>query len=415
MARDADVVVVGAGIVGLSAAWALARRSPGIRVVVVEKEATIAGHQTGRNSGVIHAGVYYAPGSAKATLCTTGRLQLVEFCRHHGVAHEICGKLVVAVTDDEMAGLAELERRCLANGVAVERVGPARIAELEPHVAGVAALHVKDTGIVDFPGVCRVLADELVDAGGELRLSTRVVSATGESDGLVVETTSGVIRTGRVVNCAGLQADRVARLFGGEDATGGWRIVPFRGEYYELAAACSHLVRNLVYPVPDARFPFLGVHLTRSIGGRVHAGPNAVLALAREGYSWRRFAAGDVAELVAFPGFRALARSHWRYGLAEFHRSLSRRRFASALARLVPGVSVDDLEPAPAGVRAQAVRRDGSLAEDFEFTASNDGRALHVLNAPSPAATASLAIGAEIAARLLDGSSPGPDRTTPRR
>lgn len=398
----ADVVVIGAGIVGLATAHSIVTTRPGARVVVVDKEGSIAGHQTGRNSGVIHAGVYYKPGSAKARLCALGRERMVAFCREHDIAHEVCGKVVVAVTPDERPRLAELHRRCIANGVDVELIGPARLAELEPHATGVEALHVKVTGIADFPGVCRVLAERLVARGGELRLGA-AVTGVADGDELVVETTAGPLATRLAVNCAGLHADRVARLFGGEDAARGMTIVPFRGEYFELAPSRSHLVNALIYPVPDPQFPFLGVHLTRGVNGRIHAGPNAVLALAREGYSWRVIDRHDVAETIRFAGFRTLAKAQWRHGLSEMVRSLSRRRFADALARLVPEIEQHDLEPASSGVRAQAVHADGRLADDFEFGRSNDGRVLHVLNAPSPAATASLAIGDEIAAELLDG------------
>jgi len=396
-----DVVIIGAGIVGLATAHSIVTSRPGTRVVVVDKEGSIAGHQTGRNSGVIHAGVYYKPGSSKARLCALGRQRMVEFCREHGIAHEVCGKVVVAVTADERPRLAELHRRCVANGVDVELIGPERLAELEPHAAGIEALHVKVTGIADFPGVCRALADRIVAAGGDIRLSSAVVGAATDSTEVVIETTSGSIRADRAVNCAGLQADRIARLLGGPEAARGMSIVPFRGEYFELAPSRSHLVRALIYPVPDPQFPFLGVHLTRGVNGRVHAGPNAVLALAREGYSWRVVDRHDVAETIRFPGFRTLAKAQWRYGLSEMVRSVSRKRFAGALARLVPEVTAHDLEPASSGVRAQAVHADGRLADDFEFSHSNGGRVLHVLNAPSPAATASLAIGDEIAAELF--------------
>jgi (S)-2-hydroxyglutarate dehydrogenase len=398
--QRADVVVIGAGIVGLATAHSIVLSRPGARVIVVDKEGSIAGHQTGRNSGVIHAGVYYKPGSAKARLCALGRERMVQFCADHDVAHEVCGKVVVAVSADEQPRLAELHRRCVANGVDVELITPARLAELEPYAVGVQALHVKVTGIADFPGVSRTLAARLVAQGGEVWLSTSVIGAATASNELVVETTAGAIHAGRVVNCAGLQADRIARLFGGADAARGMMIVPFRGEYFELAPARNHLVRSLIYPVPDPQFPFLGVHLTRGVNGRIHAGPNAVLALAREGYSWRAVDRHDLAETIRFSGFRHLAKANWRYGLSETIRSLSRRRFADALRRLVPDVRTDDLEPAPSGVRAQAVHADGRLADDFEFSRSNDGRVLHVLNAPSPAATASLAIGDEIVTEL---------------
>jgi L-2-hydroxyglutarate oxidase len=399
---QSDLLVIGAGIVGLATARAALLADPSLRVHVIDKEGSLAGHQTGRNSGVIHAGVYYKPGSAKARLCTAGRERMVAYCREREVAHEVCGKLVVAISEDERGRLHDLHDRCRANGVDVELVGPARMREIEPHVAGVEALHVKVTGIADYPGVCRAMADDLRSLGAEVMLGAAVVGVADRSGELVVETTAGPVRAGRVVNCAGLHADRVARMFGGEEAARGMRIVPFRGEYYELAPARSHLVKALIYPVPDPQFPFLGVHLTRGVNGHIHAGPNAVLALAREGYSWRVVDIGDVVETVRFPGFRHLARNHWKYGVSEMARSFSRRLFADALGRLVPEVRASDLEPSAAGVRAQAIHPDGRLADDFEFGRSNDGRVLHVLNAPSPAATASLAIGDEIARGMFE-------------
>jgi (S)-2-hydroxyglutarate dehydrogenase len=393
-----DVVVVGAGIVGLATARAIQLAHPGATVRVLDKESGTGRHQSGRNSGVIHAGVYYAPGSEKARLCTAGRISMVEFCREHGVDHEVCGKVVVATDEAERGRLAELERRCRANGVRVELIGAEQLREIEPHVAGVAALRVLDTGIADYPGVCRTLADQIQAAGGVLTLNTAVVAGHERGEGLVVETTNGEVSARRVVTCAGLQADRVAVAISGPDGAAGLRIVPFRGEYFELTPTRSHLVRTLIYPVPDPQFPFLGVHLTRGIAGHVHAGPNAVLALAREGYSWREIELHDVRDTLAFPGFRKLAAKFWRYGASEMARSFSKRRFTTALRRLVPEIAVHDLVRAPAGVRAQAVSSDGALVDDFAF--QQTGRALHVLNAPSPAATASLEIGRAITARL---------------
>lgn len=398
---EADLVVIGAGIVGLAAARSALLANPSLTVVVIDKEGSIAGHQTGRNSGVIHAGVYYKPGSDKARLCTLGRERMVEFCRERGIDHEVCGKLVVAVTADERPRLHDLHERCRGNGVDVELIGAARMREIEPHVAGIEALHVKVTGIADYPGVCRAFVADLEAGGASLMLGAALVGVASRGNELILATTAGEIRADRVVNCAGLQADRVARLFGGEAAARGMMIVPFRGEYFELAPSRSHLVKSLIYPVPDPQFPFLGVHLTRGVNGHIHAGPNAVLALSREGYSWRAIELGDVRETIAYPGFRVLAKKQWRYGLSEMTRSLSRTKFAAALARLVPEVRAADLEPAAAGVRAQALHPDGRLADDFEFGRSNNGRVLHVLNAPSPAATASLAIGDQIAAELL--------------
>jgi L-2-hydroxyglutarate oxidase len=398
----ADVLVVGGGIVGLATARAVVRAHPGTSVVVVEKEAAVGAHQSGRNSGVIHAGVYYQPGSAKAELCAAGRRSMIEYCRDHDIAHEVCGKVVVALDDGDCTRLADLERRCAANGVRTEAVGPERLRELEPHVAGIAALHVLDTGIVDYAQVCRTLAAEIEQAGPVIRLGCAVVAGSETASGLVVETTGGPIEAQRVVTCAGLHADEVARAVSGPDGAGGLRVVAFRGEYRELVPSRAHLVRALIYPVPDPQFPFLGVHLTRGIDGHVHVGPNAVLAFAREGYEWRRIDARHLRQTFAFRGFRRFATHHWRFGLDEMTRSLSKRRFAAAVQRLVPEVARADLAPAPSGVRAQAIGAGGELVDDFAI--HSVGRAVHVLNAPSPAATASLEIGATIAARLrLDG------------
>jgi (S)-2-hydroxyglutarate dehydrogenase len=394
----ADVLVVGAGIVGLATARAIVRAHPGRSVVVVEKEASVAAHQSGRNSGVIHAGVYYQPGSSKASLCAAGRSSMIEYCRDHGIEHNVCGKVVVALDDEDRRGLAGLEHRCAVNGVRTEMIGPERLRELEPHVAGIAALHVLDTGIVDYAHVCRALAGDVEQAGTVIRLGCAVLSGSETASGLVVETTDGAIEARRVVTCAGLHADQVARAVSGPDGAGGMRVIAFRGEYRELVPTRSHLVRGLVYPVPDPRFPFLGVHLTRGIDDHVHVGPNAVLAFAREGYTWSRVDARDLRETFAFSGFRRFARRNWRFGLDEMTRSLSSRRFAAVVRRLVPEIERGDLAAAPSGVRAQAIGPDGELVDDFAIRSV--GRAVHVLNAPSPAATASLEIGAVIAGRI---------------
>lgn len=394
----ADVLVVGAGIVGLATARAVVRSHPDQAVVVLEKEPAVAAHQSGRNSGVIHAGVYYQPGSDKARLCRAGRTSMVEYCRAHGIDHEVCGKLVVALDDDERRRLADLERRCDANGVRAVTVGPDRLREIEPHAAGIAALHVLDTGIVDYAQVCRVLAAEIEEAGASIRLRCAVRSGVDTPSGLVVDTTKGPIEAKRVVTCAGLHADEVAQALSGPSGAAGMRVIAFRGEYRELAPARSHLVRGLVYPVPDPQFPFLGVHLTRGINGAVHVGPNAVLAFAREGYRWRRVDARHLFDTFRFPGFRRFAARNWRFGLDEMTRSLSRRRFTAAVRRLLPEIEKGDLVDAPSGVRAQAIAATGELVDDFAI--HSVGRAVHVLNAPSPAATASLEIGATIAARL---------------
>lgn len=395
----ADVVIVGAGIVGLATARALLHHDPAARVVVLEKEDHVAAHQSGHNSGVIHAGVYYKPGSSKAALCRDGRAAMIDFCAEHGIAHEVCGKVVVATSAEELPRLEQLRERSIANGLDVRLLDRQGLAELEPHADGLAALHVPATGVVDFREVCRVLAADVTARGAELRLGTAVTAIDEAPDEVIVGTSDTTIRTRLLVNCAGLHSDRVARLVGA-DHTGAGRtvILPFRGEYHELVPQRAHLVRHLIYPVPDPRFPFLGVHFTRDIAGAVHAGPNAVLALGRESYRWRTIVPRDVAEALGRPATWRLARRHHRTGAAEVLRSASTTAFVRALQRLVPDVRAADLVRAGAGVRAQAVAPDGTLLDDFAFVQTD--RTLHVLNAPSPAATASLAIGAHIADRV---------------
>ncbi len=395
--RGADAVVIGAGIVGLATALALLDRKPGARVVVLEKEKALAAHQTGHNSGVIHAGLYYKPGSLKATLCARGRGRLERFCEEQGVPFERCGKVVVATAESELPALAEIERRGHANGlVGLRRLAVGELREREPHVAGVAALLVPETGIVDYTEVTRAYARELERRGGRVVTDARVTRIERRADGVVVESNAGDVEARALIACAGLQSDRIARM-AGLDA--GVAIVPFRGEYWMLAAERRGLVRHLVYPVPNPAFPFLGVHFTRRIGGGIEAGPNAVLALAREGYSRTSFALRDTQALLAWPGFWHIARKYWRTALAEQARSLSRSAFARACATLVPEVGPEDLAPGGAGVRAQAVARDGTLIDDFAIVEGE--RMVHVVNAPSPAATASLAIGEEIASRAV--------------
>jgi L-2-hydroxyglutarate oxidase len=389
-------VVIGGGIVGLATAYELTQRRPQATVTVVEKEPRVAAHQTGHNSGVIHAGVYYKPGGLKARLCRAGSASMVEFCRTHGIPVRICGKLIVATDAAEVPRLDALFERATVNGLPVTRVAPEQAREYEPNVSCVAGIHVASTGIVDFGQVGRTLADLVAKAGGEVRLNTRVTGLRPGPDGTTtVLTTGGDLRADRLVNCAGLHADRVARMAG---LRPGARIVPFRGEYYELRPERRDLVKGLIYPVPDPRFPFLGVHLTRMIDGSVHAGPNAVLALAREGYSWSRIRPRDVAEVATYPGLWRLARRHLRYGLTEVRRSLSPRLFAESLARLVPALRREDIVPAGSGVRAQAIARDGGLVDDFLIVRA-PGQA-HVLNAPSPAATSSLEIAKHIVSTL---------------
>jgi L-2-hydroxyglutarate oxidase len=383
--------VIGAGIVGLATAHRLLLDRPGDSVTVLEKEPAVAAHQTGHNSGVIHAGVYYRPGSLKATLCRAGSRSMVEFCAAHGIPVQVCGKLIVATNQTELPRLHALHERAVGNGLAATLLTAEQAREYEPALACVAAIHVPTTGIVDFAAVCRTLATLVEKAGGEVRLGTRV---TGFRPGRVV-TSRGEVEADVVVNCAGLYADRIARLAGVDPPA---RIIPFRGEYYELRPERRELVRGLIYPVPDPRLPFLGVHLTRMIDGSVHAGPNAVLATAREGYRWGRVNARDVGGILAWPGLWRLARRHLRYGVAEVRRSLSRRRFAADLARLVPALTAADIVPAGSGVRAQAVHRDGSLVDDF-LVVAGPGQ-LHVLNAPSPAATSSLEIAKHLVSML---------------
>lgn len=400
------VAVVGAGIVGLATADALAAQ--GVRVVVLEAEDRLAAHQTGHNSGVIHSGLYYRPGSHKARLCTAGREALYRFCADQGIAHRRTGKLVVALAEEEIPRLDELERRGRANGLdGLERLDAAALAGRFPDVAGVEALWVPQTGVVDFRDVARALARRLEDRGGEVRTGAPVTGIREGSAGVEVVTGTGRLDCDLVVNCAGLQSDRIARLAGFRPDV---RIVPFRGEYYELVGASRDRVAVPVYPVPDPRFPFLGVHLTPTIEGRVEAGPNAVLALHRHGYSRGRLSPRDLREILAWPGFWRMAARHWRFGLREVRRSLSRRRFVAAVRELMPALDGDDFRRAGAGVRAQALDREGRLVDDFHF--AEDARQIHVLNAPSPAATAGLAIGREVAERALARLGDGGTRTS---
>ncbi|MFF7872032.1 L-2-hydroxyglutarate oxidase [Streptomyces qaidamensis] len=390
---DCDVLVIGGGIVGLSTAYAITRAAPGTRVTVLEKEPGPARHQTGRNSGVIHSGIYYRPGSLKARYAVRGAAEMVKFCAEYGIPHAVTGKLIVATDRAELPRLHALVQRGRENGIPVRELGASQIAEYEPEVRGLAAIHVGTTGICDFVAVARQLAHS---SGAEIRYGTRAVRVDRRPErGVAVLTAAGDVVRGRVlVNCAGLQCDEIARLTGDDPDM---RIVPFRGEYYELAR--PELVRGLVYPVPDPAFPFLGVHLTRGIDGGVHVGPNAVPALAREGYGWGTVRPRELGSTLAWPGSWQIARRHWRYGAGELRRSLSKRAFTEAVGRLLPGVSEDDLVPTAAGVRAQAVLRDGTLVDDFLIR--EGARTVHVLNAPSPAATASLPIGREVARRAL--------------
>jgi (S)-2-hydroxyglutarate dehydrogenase len=392
-----DFCVVGGGIVGLATAREILKRRPGASLVLLEKEADLAAHQTGHNSGVIHAGVYYTPGSLKARLCRAGNLQTKQFCAEHGIPIEECGKLIVATTPIEMQRLADLRERCKANEIATQEVAGADLATLEPRIAGLAAVLVPGTGIVDYRRVSRALADEIRRRGGEARLRSCVRSITERSDEVEVVLTEGEpIRAGQLIACAGLQADRLART-ARLDAR--LRIIPFRGEYFQLPSDKSDIVRHLIYPVPDPEFPFLGVHLTRMISGRVTVGPNAVLGFAREGYPHFSFNLRDTAETLRFSGFWRFARKHWRSALNELRGSLLRSRYLEECRKYCPELTLEDLQPYPAGIRAQAVLPDGTLVHDFMF--ADTPRMVHVLNAPSPAATAALPIASLIAARAL--------------
>ncbi|MGC4065601.1 MAG: L-2-hydroxyglutarate oxidase [Polyangiaceae bacterium] len=388
-----DVVVVGGGIVGLATAWELLNH--GVRhVVVVEKELDVGLHQSGHNSGVLHSGLYYAPGSIKAELARRGRERMVEFCESDGVPFEICGKVVVATDFSETSRLDELESRARKNGVDVERIGAERLRELEPAARGVSALHVKSTGIVDFRRVCAALSRRIVAHGGRILRGTELLSATEYLRATVVDTTRGPLTTRLVVSAAGLQADRVARCLGFRIKG---RVVPFRGEYFLLDENGKKKVRGLIYPVPDPRFPFLGVHFTRRIGGEVDCGPNAVLSLGRESYEPGALHWEDAFDTLAYAGFHRFASKHYRSGLEELRRSRSKRAFTRALQRLVPSIEETDLLPAQAGIRAQIITPDGRIEHDFSIEES--ARRICVLSAPSPAATASLEIGRVIAER----------------
>jgi L-2-hydroxyglutarate oxidase len=387
-----DVAVVGGGIIGLSTAAALSRVAVGAAVVVVEKEDRLASHQTGRNSGVIHTGLYYEPGSLKSRWCTEGRRLLLDFCAEQGIPVDMSGKVVVATSPVEIPALDELERRATGNGVESRRIGPAELAGIEPHAAGVAALHVPGAAVVDFGEVAGSYAAIAEKGGASIRTGWQVTAARREPAGWRLESPKGPVRARVVVNCAGLHVDRVAALMG---VTSDLSIVPFRGEYRELSPDRGHLVKTLIYPVPDPSLPFLGVHFTRSADGRVEVGPNAVLAFAREGYRRRDVRFGDIGAVLRSPGFRKLARAKWRTGVGEMWRSVSPAAFAAEARKLVPELVEGDLGGYRAGVRAQAVAPDGALVHDFALEETDD--AVHVLNAPSPAATASLAIGGHIA------------------
>jgi (S)-2-hydroxyglutarate dehydrogenase len=397
-----DVIIVGGGIVGLAVALEITKRFPRIRLLLLEKEARVGQHQSSHNSGVIHSGVYYKPGSLKAKLCVEGARAMVEFCREHGIPHQVCGKVIVATREDEFPRLEELRRRGEANGLTgLQLIGPEKLREIEPHASGLRALVVPSTGITDYGAVCEKYAELISAQGGTILTSTPVTGLRVLVGEVVVETSGPVFFTTYLINCAGLFSDRISRMAGDDPQV---MIVPFRGEYYHLIPQRSSLVRALIYPVPDPQFPFLGVHFTRRVSGTVDAGPNAVLAFRREGYRRTDFNLHDLASSLAFPGFWRMAAKHWSSGLDEFQRSFSKPAFVRALQRLLPEVREEDLVPGGSGVRAQALRRDGTLVDDFHFVPS--GRMLHVLNVPSPAATASLLIGRAIVSAAEPGICP---------
>jgi L-2-hydroxyglutarate oxidase len=387
-----DVAIIGGGIIGLATAMALQSGAQS-SLIVLEAENRLAQHQTGHNSGVIHSGLYYRPGSLKARNCAAGREIMYRFCQEHGIAHERCGKVVVATDPSEIPALDELERRGRANDLqGLRRLGPEEIREYEPHTNGVDGLFVAETGIVDYKQVSQVYADLIRKEGGEIQTGAQVHGFRGYPNELALETSRGVVRCRYLVNCAGLHADEVARMCGVDPQL---QIIPFRGEYYEVVPERQFLVKNLIYPVPDPRFPFLGVHFTRMIRGGVEAGPNAVLAFKREGYRWEDVSPKDVLNMVTYPGFWKMASKYWRTGMGEVYRSISQEAFVKALQRLIPELRMQDVHPAGSGVRAQAVAPDGSLVDDFRIVETD--RMVHVLNAPSPGATASISIGKTIA------------------
>ena len=394
-----DVIVIGGGVVGLSVAREITRRFAGWRVVVLEKEARVGSHQSGHNSGVIHSGVYYKPGSIKARTCVQGAAAMVEFCRDHGVPFEICGKVIVATSKEELPRLQNLLERGLANGVpGLKMLGPEQLREIEPHATGVAALHVPGTGVTDFAKVCEKYAELIGAQGGEVKTSTKVTGVRASNGESVIETTTGEFAGRFVINCAGLFSDRISRMAGEKPEA---RIIPFRGEYYDLVPERTQLVKALIYPVPDPRFPFLGVHFTRRVYGNVDAGPNAIFAFKREGYRAGDFSLRDTVESLSYPGFWRVAAKHWRSGKDEMHRAVSKASFVAGLQRLVPEVESADLLPGGSGVRAQAITRDGELVDDFQFSQSQ--RMLHLYNVPSPAATASIAIGQAVVEMAVKG------------
>lgn len=394
--RHFDVAIIGGGIVGLATAWQLSQSRPELKSIILEKESNLGEHQTGHNSGVLHSGIYYKPGSLKAVNCRLGKLAMEKFCREQEIAHEICGKVIVALNADELPELQKIYERGIANGVSCEMISAERLRELEPHAAGIKAIHVPEAGIVNYRQVCDRLGRMLQDLGNEILTGACVTKVRQASPASTIITTKGEFNATLVVNCAGLHSDRVTKLSGDRPPA---KIVPFRGEYFELKPEAEYLCRNLIYPVPNPSFPFLGVHFTRMIGGGIECGPNAVLALAREGYSKTSINLRDLTESLTYPGFLKLAARHWRMGIGEIWRSFSKKAFVRALQRLMPEIRAEHLVPAPSGVRAQAVLPDGSLVDDFLIVEGQ--HVIHVNNAPSPAATASLNIGRLITEKIV--------------
>jgi (S)-2-hydroxyglutarate dehydrogenase len=390
--RQSDLLIIGAGIVGLATALEFTRRFPGQSVIIVDKEDRVAAHQTGHNSGVIHSGLYYRTGSLKARNCVAGCASMKHFCRQHAIPCEECGKLVIATAPNEVPRLSQLHQRGIANGVeGLHLLTRDQFRELEPHAEGICALHVPSTGIVDYKLVAAKYAELITHAGGEIVFRAEVTGLRDDRDANVIETTAGSFRATYAINCAGLYSDAITRMAGCKTDL---EIIPFRGEYYEIKPERRHLVRNPIYPVPDPRLPFLGVHFTRHVGGSVEAGPNAVIALRREGYTGADPDLTEAVEMLRWPGFWKMARRYWRMGVAEEYRARVKPAFTRALQQMVPELTADDLIPGGSGVRAQAVDRQGNLLDDFHFVHSR--RMIHVCNVPSPAATASLEIGREV-------------------